>query len=110
MDISLNTGEDFQAIVTLSDFNNATLNLSSYSVYSSMKKSYITSNVAASFVCTILDAANGVISLALDHTITANLNPQRYLYDVVLIQNTSNTISRVLEGLVYVTPHVTAIP
>ena len=52
------------------------------------------------------NTAAGVVTLSLTSTQTANLDFGRYVYDVNLT-DASNTVTRVLEGIVTVTPRVT---
>ena len=54
----------------------------------------------------IYGASNGQIKLGLSTTTTASLKEGRYMYDVILT-DTSNVMSRVLEGSVMVTKGVT---
>ena len=49
--------------------------------------------------------STGQVTLSLTATVTAGLASGRYVYDVEL--TTGSTVSRVLEGLVTVSPEVT---
>jgi hypothetical protein len=53
--------------------------------------------------------SNGQIALSLDANTTSQLKRSRYVYDVVLTDS-SNNVTRVLEGVAYVDPTVTRAP
>jgi hypothetical protein len=55
---------------------------------------------------TTVDGNNGIITLSLTANQTANMVGGRYVYDVELT-DASNSISRIVEGIVTVTPQVT---
>ena len=109
IDLFLDQGATFNTAITLTDVNGNALNLANYQVSSKVKKSYITSNVAATFIITVANNLSGMINLSLPYQVTQNLRPQRYVYDVI-IKDASNTASRVLEGTVYVDAGVTSSP
>ena len=62
-------------------------------------------NVAAVFA-TQVSASTGEVTFSLDSATSANIAPGRYVYDV-LIKDTANTVTRVLEGIINVNPQVT---
>jgi len=49
---------------------------------------------------------SGTVALGLTATQTANLVPGRYVYDVEVVSG-ANVVSRIIEGIVTVTPEVT---
>ena len=64
-------------------------------------------STATQFTCTIENATNGTISLALTDTQTSALKAGRHVYDIV-ITNTSSTLkTRVIEGTALVREGVT---
>lgn len=69
-----------------------------------IRKSYTSSNVTAN-ITTTLDSSNGKITLGLAATDTANIAHGRYVYDVIVTEN--NTITRIMEGILDVSPSVT---
>tara|TARA_B100000900_G_scaffold393239_1_gene389500 strand:- start:11 stop:349 length:339 start_codon:yes stop_codon:yes gene_type:complete len=104
--IIVNTGTDFNQIFTLEDGqSNSALNLTSFDVKAQMRK-HPTSSGVTTFTATIYSASDGQIQLGLSTTTTSSLKEGRYMYDVVLT-DTSNVMSRVLEGSVMVTKGVT---
>lgn len=105
--LDIDQGSDFTAELTLEDATGA-INLNGYSVYSQFRKSY-SSTVGYSFVCNVVDAANGVISLSLSGVTSSAIKPGRYLYDVEIISGTGQKI-RVIEGIITLNAEITKIP
>ena len=102
----LNTGTTFSQTFTLEDGeSNSVLDLTGYSVDSQMKK-HPSSSTKTTFDATVLNAGGGVIRVGLSSTASLGLNSGRYVYDV-LITDSSNTVTRVVEGSVLVRAGVT---
>jgi hypothetical protein len=107
-DLYLEQGTTFNTQLTLTDNTNAAYNLVGFSVFSQAKKSYYSSTPAITFNTTISDASNGVITISANSAVTANVSAiQKLVYDVRLTDNSSNNVSRVLEGQIFVSPGVT---
>jgi hypothetical protein len=104
----LEQGSTFNTQLTLKDDYGNPYNLTSFTVSSRAKKSYITTNVAMTFTTTITDAVNGIITISLDAPTTANVPYGKYVYDVT-IKDQFNEITRILEGQIYVSPGVTGV-
>lgn len=81
-------------------------NLTGFTAKSQVKKSYYSSSATAQFIITIPTPANGTINLGLPSANTSNIAAGRYVYDVI-IKDSANTVTRVLEGIVNVLPSVT---
>jgi uncharacterized membrane protein YkoI len=90
----------------LADANGDAYNLTNFTAKSQVRKSYYSTSTTAEFIILINVPATGVINMSLSSANTANIAPGRYVYDVV-IKDTANTVTRVLEGIVNVTPQVT---
>lgn len=99
----IDQGATFSTDLTLSDENGDALNLSGYTANSQIRKWYTSTN-AISF-STAINVDSGVISLTLTANQTASLSSGRYVYDVEITNG--STISRVVEGIITVTPNVT---
>lgn len=105
-ELFLEQGASFNTSIVLDDVAGESFNLATYTASSQMRKSYYSSNAAATFsVSTGNDPSLGVITISLNSANTANIYPGRYVYDVYLTNNFSRV--RVLEGIVNVTPQVT---
>lgn len=102
--ITIDQGTTFSTTISLTDDNGEPINLTGYSGRSQMRKHYTSSN-SQSFTVT-LGELTGVVELGLTATQTANLVPGRYVYDVEVISG-ANVVSRIIEGIVTVTPEVT---
>ena len=99
-------GTTFNTTITLDDVDGVPYDLTGVTGKAQIKKSYYSANTSANFLFAIPIPVNGVISLTLNSASTANLKAGRYVYDVI-IKDTSNTVTRVLEGTVNVIPQVT---
>jgi len=105
-ELFLEQGASFNTSITLDDVSGVAFNLVNYTATSQMRKSYYSSNAAATFsVSTGNDPSLGVITISLDSANTANVYPGRYVYDVYVTSGTARV--RVLEGIINVTPQVT---
>lgn len=104
VNLVVDQGTTFETSVTLTDDNGDLVDLTNYSGAGQIRKHYTSSNSVA-FTVT-LGGANGTITLGLSANSTANLVAGRYVYDIE-ITTTSNTVNRILEGIVTVTPQVT---
>jgi hypothetical protein len=104
--IVIEQGFDFDTTFQLEDTATATLlDLSGYSVESQLRKTY-TSSTAVSFASTITDATKGKVQISMASTITADLKPGRYVYDVKLTTSGGAT-SKPVEGAALVRAGVT---
>lgn len=108
LDFSVEQYATFNISVSLYDTNGNSLNLANYTISSNIANSYITPNVAASFTVQVANSVGGVVELSLDAPTTGSLNPRiRYCYDVISINTTTNSVSRVLTGTIFVLPGIT---
>lgn len=98
-------GSTFSVTISVLDADGNTVDLSNYSGAAQMRKHY-TSNTATSFAVT-LGGANGTVSLAMNASTTANISSGRYVYDVEITDSSTQSITRIIEGIVTVTPNVT---
>ncbi len=103
VNLVVDQGSTFQTSVTFNDENGNTINFSTYSGAAQMRKHFTSSN-SVSFSVNM--TSNGVITLGLTANQTANLTSGRYVYDLE-VTDSSNLISRLIEGIVTVTPNVT---
>lgn len=100
----LEQGTTFTTTITLDDVYGDIYDLSGYIASSQIRKSYYSSNATAIF-STSINVGQGTITLELSSAITANIAAGRYVYDTVISAN--NTTTRILEGIVDVSPRVT---
>jgi hypothetical protein len=108
-ELFLEQGASFNTSITLDDVSGEAFNLVNYTASSQMRKSYYSSNAAATFVVNTGDNPSlGTITMSLDAANTANIYPGRYVYDVYVSKDSTRV--RVLEGIINVTPQVTKTP
>ena len=100
----IDQGSTFSTDLTLKDENGDPLNLSGYNANSQMRKWYTSSNATAVFTTSIAEN-DGVITLSLTANQTNIITAGRYVYDVEI--NDGSSVSRVVEGIITVTPQVT---
>lgn len=110
LDLFIPQGATYNTSVSLTDVNGSPINLAFYTINSIIKKSYITSNIAATFTVSVSNSNGGIIELSLSRHTTANLTPKRYVYDVLLIDTSNDSANRILEGTIYLTPGTTIVP
>lgn len=99
----IDQGATFSTDLSLTDDNGDVMNLNGYTANSQMRKWYTSTN-STSF-STAINVATGTITLSLTANQTANLTAGRYVYDVEVAE--SGVISRVVEGIITVTPNAT---
>lgn len=97
-------GTDYSTSITLTDDADNVVDLTSYTANAQIRKTYTSSN-AVSFGVQLF-GNTGILQLTLSANQTANIVPGRFVYDVV-VRNGSNVASRIVEGIVTVTPRVT---
>ena len=102
--IIIDQGTTFSTTINLTDEDELPVNLTGYTGDAEIRKHYTSSNSQSFSVS--LGGTAGIIVLSLTALQTANLAAGRYVYDVE-ITSSSNTVSRIVEGIVTVTPEVT---
>lgn len=104
--IIIDQGTDFSTSLTVTDDNGDLVDLTGYSANGHIRKHY-TSETATVFDCTFAsDRTTGVLTISLDRDITDAMEAGRFVYDVELT-SAANKRSRLVEGVVTVTPQVT---
>lgn len=108
VELYMDQGTTFSNIINLTDdYTNANINVSGYIVKSQMRRSYYSESPSANITCQITNAATGEITLSLTPQQTANVKAGRYLFDVTIHNPLDNATTRILGGIVVVTPQVT---
>lgn len=102
VNLLIDQGASFSTSINLTNTEGDALDLTNYSGAAQLRKNYTSSN-ATSFNVSL---STGVVSLSMNSTSTSVLEPGRYVYDVILTDS-SNTVSRIAEGIITVTPNVT---
>ena len=100
----IDQGTDFEATIDLVDNNDVAYDLTNYTVAAQMRKNYA-SSTAYNFGA-YHNNGSGQISLTMSNSVTVDLDPGRYLYDVE-ITSPGGKITRVVEGIVTITAGIT---
>jgi hypothetical protein len=101
----INQDTDFSTTVTVNDSSGSALNLTSYTALAMIRKTY-QSTTATTFTSTFAaDRTTGQITISLTDAQTALMEDGRYVYDLVVTDN-SGIKTRVVEGIATVTPGV----
>lgn len=101
--LTINAGTDFSQTFVLEQFDRSELDLSNYQVKSQMRKWYGSSSFVE-FSTSIFSGGRIIITLTSDQT--KDIDPGRYVYDILITDPLSVT-SRVVEGMVFVSGGVT---
>lgn len=105
-ELTIDQGANLVSVITLENDDSSAMNLANSTFSSQIRKSYYSTNPTANINVAVFGAnSNGQIRLTLSADETANINPGRYLYDIQMTAN--NVTTRILEGIVTVTPRVT---
>lgn len=99
----IDQGADYSTTIMMTDVDDNQISLTGFTAEAQMRKTYTSSNSVAFSVT--LNESLGEVTLSLTDTQTANIVAGRYVYDVFLTSN--NITSRIIEGIVTVTPRVT---
>lgn len=102
--ITIDQGTSFATSIAMADAANNPLDLTAYTGYAQIRKWYSSVAHTNFNVALVLGAVN--LSLTPDQTNV--LAPGRYVYDLVLVDH-ANAVTRVIEGVVTVTPKVTTL-
>lgn len=106
VELYIDQGSDFSTTININDDNtNLPIGLVGVGVFSQIRKSLLSINASASFVCTVSDSSNGEITMSMNSANTANLKPGQYFFDLNTVDG--NVKSRLIEGIVIVTPAIT---
>jgi hypothetical protein len=100
--ITIDQGTTFSSGIDLLNDNDEPVDVTNYAARGQIRKHYSSSN-SVSFTTTL---SNGSLVISLTAGQTANMVAGRYVYDIELV-DPSNTVLRILEGIVTVTPEVT---
>tara|TARA_R100001377_G_scaffold44329_1_gene25246 strand:+ start:1200 stop:1532 length:333 start_codon:yes stop_codon:yes gene_type:complete len=104
-DMIIDQGSTFSTVVTVTDTDGSVVNLTGYTANSQIRKHATSSGATATFGISN-GGTNGQLTLSLAHANTSAITAGRYVYDVEVTSG-ANVRSRVVEGIVTVTPEIT---
>ena len=102
--IVIDQGTSFATTIDVTDVDGNVIDLTDFTGAAQMRKHYTSSTYYAFAVA--ISAETGEVTLSMNANTTNNIAPGRYMYDCELT-DTAGTVSRIVEGIVTVTPGVT---
>lgn len=103
LNLIIDQGTTFSTSFDVNDDAGIPIDFTGYTGNSQFRKSYTSSSYTA---FTVSANSSGSVTLSLSANTTNSLTPGRYVYDVEMTAP-GGTISRIVEGIVTVTPQVT---
>lgn len=106
--LTVDQGASFSSDVTVKDANGNAFDLTGYTAAAKMAKGYASTRTRTTITATV-DATptTGVVALTLTAAQTAALDAERYVYDLEITKTASGDVTRVIEGIINVSPQVT---
>jgi len=102
----IDQGSSFSQQLTVKE-SGSPKDLTGYSARSQLRPTKTSEILTATFTCTIPEPTAGVIYMRLTPTQTAAITAGRYYYDIEIFSGGEETVTRLLQGEVTVTPEVT---
>jgi len=102
-------GATFTSDVTVRDNAGEAYDLTGYNASAKMALGYASTRTRVTITTSVAsDPTTGVVTLSLTPTETSSLEaPARYVYDVELLKASDNSVIRVIQGIITVSPNVT---
>lgn len=107
--LSIDQGSNFSSTITVEDQDGIVFNLTGYTARGQIRKTYSSSTSVNFTVAISSPASNGKIEISLTALQTLAFKPGRYVYDIEIVQTSSGSVTRVIEGQVEVNPRVTQL-
>jgi len=105
-DIVIDQGSDFSLQIQIAQ-DGSNINLVNQTASAQLRPSPTSNTLTATFTCSTVDQANGVLKMYLGYGATRNVAAGKYYYDLELHNSSANTTTRLIEGIARVTPEVT---
>ena len=107
--LRIDQGATFTSDVNVADLNGDAFDLTGYTASAKMAKGYASTKTRTQITTSIAsDPTTGVVTLSLTADQTNALDaPARYVYDVEITRTSDSTITRVIEGIITISPSVT---
>jgi len=103
-DLVIPQGTAYSKTFSVKDSNGDLMNLSGYTANSQMRREFTSNTVTLSFT-TAVDTG-GYVTISTTPAQTSPIEARRYLYDVE-INDGSDNITRIREGIITLTPEIT---
>ena len=107
--LRIDQGTTFSTDVTVTNSDGSAFDLTGYTASAKLSQGYASTKTRTSFTAIVnADPTTGIIILSLTADQTSALDaPARYVYDVEILKTADSTITRVIEGIITVSPSVT---
>jgi hypothetical protein len=102
----INKNTDFQTPLSFFD-DDGPIDMSAYTFFSQIRKVYST-GIVADFEFHLVNLEEGEVEMYLQSEVTKTLAEGKYQYDI-LIKHETGEVTKVLEGLVFITSTVTQV-
>lgn len=106
INLKIDQAATFSRQITAKTDAGVTIDLTGYTVESTVKKTFA-SFIGYEFTTTVDDAATGLFTISLTPEEAAGIPAGRYVYDIRIVDGSGNA-TRIVEGLITVSPAVTA--
>jgi hypothetical protein len=103
VNIVIDQGTTFNTTYTIHDAIDEPIDFTGFTANSQIRKSYSSSN---SYVFDVSLSNTGLVTLFMNVATTSSITAGRYVYDIE-VESLSGVRSRIVEGIVTVTPQVT---
>jgi hypothetical protein len=103
VNIVIDQGATFNTTYTIHDAIDEPIDFTGFTANSQIRKAYSSSN---SYVFDVALSNNGLVTLSMNAATTSSIVAGRYVYDVE-VESLSGIRSRIVEGIITVTPQVT---
>ena len=101
VDLIVNQKSSFEVSFDVQHANGSPLNLTGYSVTGKLKPDFQSPDSSAiAMTAAVSNASSGVITVSMSPTLTASLQPLKYVYDVSITDDVSGFKTRIVEGFV----------
>lgn len=107
--IVIDQGTDFSTTITVRDVDGDIKDLSNHTGFGQIRKNYLSSTAYDFDIVFQTPTSSGQVTLKMSRDVTEKIEPGRYVYDVELTDN-NDIRTRLVEGIVTVTPQVTKTP
>jgi len=105
--LTITQGATFSTDVTVTDNDGGVFDLTGHTSYAALSKGFASTNTRTAFT-TSNNTSTGVITLTLTSQQTSTLEDGRYVYDVTIVNDSTSTVTRVVEGIATIIPRVTS--
>ena len=103
--LTIDQGSNFTYDLEVTNTDGTDFDLTGYTMVAKIAKGYASTHTRTVFTCVTTTPTEGVVTISLTADQTKALKAGRYVFDVVAT-HADSTVTRLLEGIVIVTPSV----